>query len=157
MPSRREGEPSLSTPTVSSAEKCLWSRLHSRLSGPWLHPHILSSFLDPLMFHFNHPGNINKNKALQKSKAYSWLWDHQPFPAAGAEVIAWPLHHTPATFCVNMSNPQACLINHRPRNLRSKVHITLGDAGRALEVSMRDRTQWACLPHPSSCNLLPAP
>lgn len=150
MPSRREGEPSLShLRWASSAEKCLWSRPHSCLFRPWLHPHILSCFLDPLMFPFNHPGNINKNKAPQKSKAYSWLWDHQPSPAAGAEVTAWPLRHTPATLCVKTSKPQACLINHWPRILRSKVHITLGDAGRTLEVSMREG---AChIHHPVIC------
>ena len=73
------------------------------------------------IFYYNHPGNIKKKMKKKKKKKPSEKrarlicdYDHQLSPAAGGQkcMAPDPLPRTPATFHVNTSNPQACLINH---------------------------------------------
>lgn len=103
---------------LNSTENRPQTRPHSLLSGPWLHQNMLLAWWTPLNILFQSPWRRLKKKKKKKN-----LSDRRRQRIHGCRIVsspwllgqtytAWPLHHTPASFCVNMSNPQACLINH---------------------------------------------
>jgi len=92
------------------------TRLLSLLSAPWLHPNIPFSLVDLLKYFISIILETLKRKRKRHSDRRARLTHDcrtATLPGSGAQVYSpWPLHHTPATFHVNTSNPQACLINH---------------------------------------------
>lgn len=147
-------------PQQQSSKLC-WEKLTDQPTFPpiwaWLHQNILSSLVHPLKCFISITLETFKKKGPETEERGLFVTiGSSALPSCwGRSHSPWPLHHTPATFCVNTSNSQACLINHSPRNLWDKVHITPRAARRTLEVRMQDRTKLPCQPHPSSCNLLP--
>lgn len=111
------------------------------------------------IFYFNHLGNIKKMKKSPARKSrglFVTMIISSPRLLGGRSAWPDPLLAAPATFHVNTSNPQACLINHTSPSLRNKVHVTRRTMKGPLSQDA-DQTKLTCLSHPSSCNLLSVP
>lgn len=101
---------------LNSTENRPQTRPYSVLSGLWLHQNMLPSLVDFLKYFIlitletikKKKNNLSdrRRQCIHGCRVVSSLW------LLGQTCTARPLHHTPASFRVNTSNPQACLINH---------------------------------------------